>query len=150
MCVCYNPQNQVEVGANLLKIDTAGTPSAPAAPAPAASASAPSPASSAPPSPSLAPAVAVADAPSSHAGKRTPLIKFLGKRSLLAKTPGHAPSSTVAPAAAMASAMSPPPVRYEDIKGTPGAKLFNELPPLFGRPALSPQEVAAIESGGAD
>lgn len=146
MCVCYNPQNQVEVGANLLKIDTAGTPSAPAAPAPAASASAPSPATPAPPSPATAPAVAVANAPSSHAGKRTPLIKFLGKRSLLAKTAGHAPSSAVAPAAAM----SPPPVRYEDIKGTPGAKLFNELPPLFGRPALSPQEVAAIESGGAD
>lgn len=81
---------------------------------------------------------------------RKPLIKFLGKRSLLPKTAGHAPSSAVGPAAAVASAGGAPPMRYEDIKGTPGAKLFNELPPMFGRPALSPQEVAAIESGGAD
>jgi hypothetical protein len=39
--------------------------------------------------------------------------------------------------------------RYEDLKSTPGAKTFAELPPLFGRSAVSQEEMDAIESGGA-
>lgn len=120
----------------MLKIDTAGTPSSVAAPAPqqsqAAAAAAPAPAPAAP--------AAAAAATDHHEGKRRPLIKFLGKRS-------HAPASA---AVVLAGAGQAPLVRYEDIKGTPGAKLFNELPPMFGRLPLSPQEVAAVESGGAD
>ena len=48
-----------------------------------------------------------------------------------------------------ASPSVPVPNRYEDIKGTPGAKTFAELPPMYGRPGFSEAEMEAIDSGGA-
>ncbi len=125
--------DNVEVGAKLLKIDTTATPSATPAAAPAPKAAAPAAAASSPPPPP----------PSAdhHAGARKPLIKFLGKRSLLGK--GGSAALTKSPSAAA------PAVRYEDIKGTPGALTFAELPPMYGRPVLSEAEMEAIESGGA-
>lgn len=141
--------SQVEVGANLLKIDTAGTPSV-ASPAPTQAAQEPA----APASGAATPAPADADHGHGH-GQRKPLIKFLGKRVLLPKASGAGAGAAagggafVAAGGAAAGSLSSP-VRYEDVKGTPGAKMFDELPPMFGRPALSPQEMAAVESGGAD
>lgn len=54
-----------------------------------------------------------------------------------------------APVSAVGGKASPPSVRYEDLKSTPGAKTFAEMPPMYGRPPLSQAEIDAIESGGA-
>jgi 2-oxoglutarate dehydrogenase E2 component (dihydrolipoamide succinyltransferase) len=140
--------DNVEVGAKLLKIDTAASASASASsPSPAKTAPPPPPpppppsaaATAAPPPPTPAAPPAPTTASEPH---RKPLIKFLGKRSLIGKggSPAAAPPS---------KATGPAPVRYEDLKSTPGAKTFGEMPAMFGRPALSQKEIDAIESGGA-
>jgi len=140
--------DNVEVGAKLLKIDTAASASASSPPA-AKTASPPPPP---PPPPAAAAPAAPAPTPAAPAAATTsephrkPLIKFLGKRSLIGK--GGSPAAAP-PSKATAAATGPAPVRYEDLKSTPGAKTFGEMPAMFGRPALSQKEIDAIESGGA-
>lgn len=67
-------------------------------------------------------------------GTRIPLIKFLGKRSLLAKASAPAASAPI----------------FRPIKEGNGVDFFT-LPnsALFGRPLFSDSEIEAIESGGA-
>eukprot|EP00624_Nannochloropsis_granulata_P003698 evm.model.NODE_28737_length_8168_cov_14.890182.1 len=139
--------DNVEVGANLLKIDTSATafassPSAAKKVVPSAAPAAPAPAAPAPAA--SAPAPTVASEP-----HRKPLIKFLGKRSLIGKDTPAAAASAALMARTGAAATGPAPVRYDDLKSTPGSKVFAEMPAMFGRPSLSEKEIEAIESGGA-
>jgi 2-oxoglutarate dehydrogenase E2 component (dihydrolipoamide succinyltransferase) len=133
---------QVTVGHPLFELDTEGvaTTTTTAAPAPAA------PAAAAASQPAAASAAAAA---ASHTGGRTPLIKFLGKRSLLK---GAASSSS---AAGKVSAGAQPVARP-----TPVAKVVKEGNGVdfatlkggawYGRPRMSDAEMRAIESGGAE
>jgi len=118
----------VAVGDELFELDTDGKVSA--------STSAPVPVTA-------APAAAAANAASTKANHhhRTPLIKFIGKRSLVAAVKHAAPAA----AAPMVSASSVKPVK--DGKGVD----FLTMPggAWFGRPLLSAAEIEAIESGGA-
>ena len=116
--------DDVAVGDDLFEIDTEGValatssvpaPTAPNAPAPAA------------------PVVAAAAAPATHG--RVPLIKFLGKRSLIKAAP--TPAAPVMPYPTQAA-----------IKDGGGVD-FRTLGAWFGRPQLSEREMEAIESGGA-
>jgi hypothetical protein len=69
-----------------------------------------------------------------QANARVPLIKFIGKRSLLSpKT--HASSAPVAPQIVAPVAKS--------------SGLAINLPPSYGRPPLTAEEIEHIESGGA-
>ena len=119
--------DDVTVGAPLYKLDTEGEATTIATPAAAA------PADAAPPS---NPVPAVAPAPV-HSGARVPLIKFLGKRSLLPKV--APPSSTAAPVTPRVAKV------YKDGGGVPFHTLGGGA--LFGRPVLSEAEIEAIESG---
>ena len=119
----------VAVGDDLFEIDTEGeasvtaaAPAAPAAPAVAATPAAPAPA----PSPG---------GTATHG--RTPLIKFLGKRSLIKAAP--TPVAAVMPFPTRAAVKGGNGVDFRSLEG--GA--------WFGRPQLSEREAAAIESGGA-
>lgn len=121
----------VAVGDDLFELDTDGkvTAAAPAAEAPKAAKSAPA-------------AAAAAAAPAkSNDHHRTPLIKFIGKRSLAAAAK-HA-----VPAAALAAASNS---LGKPVKEGSGVE-FDSLPggAWFGRPQLSAAEIEAIESGGA-
>jgi len=126
----------VAVGDDLFELDTDGkvTAAAPAAEAPKAAKSAPAPA----PAPTTAAAAAPAK---SNDHNRTPLIKFIGKRSLAAAAK-HA-----VPAAALAAASNS---LGKPVKEGFGVE-FDSLPggAWFGRPQLSAAEIEAIESGGA-
>lgn len=142
--------DNVDVGANLLKIDTSATASA-SAPSAAQklvpSDAAPDAAPASVPAPASAPASDPAPTTASEV-QRKPLIKFLGKRSLIGKDiPAAASAAQMARTGAAAT--GPAPGRYEDLKSTPGSKTFDEMPAMFGRPSLSEKEIEAIESGGA-
>lgn len=142
--------DNVDVGANLLKIDTSATASA-SAPSAAQklvpSDTAPDAAPASVPAPASAPASDPAPTTASEV-QRKPLIKFLGKRSLIGKDiPAAASAAQMARTGAAAT--GPAPRRYEDLKSTPGSKTFDEMPAMFGRPSLSEKEIEAIESGGA-
>ena len=73
--------------------------------------------------------------------KRTPLIKFLGKRSLLKNT---APTPAAAPMKTGPSIVKKP---VKDGNGVDFRTLVGGA--WFGRPELSESEIEAIESGGA-
>jgi len=126
----------VAVGDDLFELDTDGkvTAAALAAEAPKAAKSAPAPA----PAPTTAAAAAPAKSNDHH---RTPLIQFIGKRSLAAAAK-HA-----VPAAALAAASNS---LGKPVKEGLGVE-FDSLPggAWFGRPQLSAAEIEAIESGGA-
>lgn len=118
--------DNVEVGRPLFTIDDSGAPAvvtAPAASAPAVMA----------PTPVAAPAAA-AKAPSS--GHRTPLIQFLGKRSLL---PVRA--SPLAQTPVVAAATTAPIARAEP--SGPGVLSFEHVK----RVSISKAEIDAINSG---
>jgi 2-oxoglutarate dehydrogenase E2 component (dihydrolipoamide succinyltransferase) len=119
----------VEVGAELMTLDTDGA----AAPA----AAAPAPAAPEPAAPAPAPAAAPAAAPA-HKGARVPSIKFLGKRSLLAKE--------AAPAAPAANPAAAPP-KTEAVPSGLAVEL-QDLGPRFGLTPITEAEIAAVESGG--
>jgi hypothetical protein len=72
---------------------------------------------------------------------RVPSIKFLGKRSRLpvSGAPGNVASKGISPQSPPAAKVASTAVAYSSLKG--GA--------WYGRPALTPAEIAAIESGGA-
>jgi len=93
----------------------------------------------------------VASSSTDHHHSRTPLIKFLGKRSLLAKTsPTHNTSSAVN-SVNKTSAVK--------VMATPSSKFIKEGTGVdfatlkggawYGRPRISDAEMQAIESGGA-
>ena len=112
--------DDVAVGDDLFEIDTEGeasVASTPPAPEPVAAASTP------------------VTAPTQASHSRTPLIKFLGKRSLIKATP------------AQSTAAMPYPSQAEIKDG--GGVDFRTLGAWFGRPQLSDREMEAIESGGA-
>ena len=120
--------DNVEVGAQLLRIETNGA----AAPAPAAPAAAPEAAA--------APAAA---APAAAHG-RVPSIKFLGKRSVPG---GGIPLAAAAPAkAAPPSAKAAAPAKAVVPSGL--AVEFSSVGPFFGRPEITEAEMLALESGG--
>lgn len=153
--IAVNAGDTVPVGAPLLVLDTDGKASAAAAPAAGAAA----PAAAQPAAPAAAPAASAASASASHAGEghRTPSIRFrYGKREA---APAAAPAR---PAAAASSSKAAP--ATASIPGYSGgdynaflarlapskaSKSYLDLPPAFGRPALSAREMAAIDSGGA-
>lgn len=111
----------VAVGDDLFEIDTEGVASV-ASSTPAA---APTPA-----------VVAVSSAPAaSKPGARVPLIKFLGKRSLIKAAPKVAKTNDSPRQIVMEG-------NGEDFRSMEGGA-------WFGRPALSEEEIEAIESGGA-
>ena len=134
---------QVTVGHPLFELDTDGVATATSAPAAAPAAALAAAPVGAPAAPQ--PTVAVT---SSHG--RTPLIKFLGKRSLLNK--GTASSSS----GAGKDSGSERPL----VMPTPTAKVIKQGNGVdfatlkggawYGRPRLSDAEIRAIESGGAD
>ena len=114
--------DEVQVGAEMMTLDTDGA-AAPAA-APAAAAPAPEPA---------APAAAPEPAPKRG---HVPLIRFLGKRSLLKKedsAPAPAPSTTAPAVEAVPSGL---------------AVELSDLEPRFGLTPITEAEMAAVESGG--
>ena len=115
--------DEVQVGAEMMTLDTDG------AAAPAAAPAAPAPA----PEPAAAPAAAPEPAPKRG---HVPLIKFLGKRSLLKKE-----DSAPAPAAAAAAPA---------VEAVPSglAVELADLAPRFGLTPITDAEMAAVESGG--
>lgn len=118
--------DNVEVGRALFTIDDSGAPAAVAVPA----ASAPVAAA---PTPAATP-VAATQVPAS--GHRTPLIQFLGKRSLL---PVRASPLAQAPAVAAAAAV---PIARAEPSG-PGVLSFEHVK----RVSISKAEIDAINSG---
>jgi pyruvate/2-oxoglutarate dehydrogenase complex dihydrolipoamide acyltransferase (E2) component len=134
--------DNVEVGAKLLKIDTQAAASAPSSASASSPPAPPTPGNPPPPSDEANPAPPPTDAPPAH---RTPLIKFLGKRSLMRKQDSSAQAAAPPPPARSPSL----PARHEDSRSTPGVKTFIELPPRFGHPPVTEEEMEAVESGGA-
>ena len=121
----------VLVGANLFDIDTSADVSSAATATPSGASEAAAPAASVQETTPVAAVAVVAPAspaPVAH-GRRVPLIKFLGKRSLLPQ-----PSASQQPLGA--------PVAPED------RAAFAALPPLFGRLPLSEAEIEAVDGGG--
>jgi hypothetical protein len=120
---------QVAVGADLYVIDTEGKATV-AASAPQPAAASPSPAST--------------ESQSAAHRHRTPLIKFLGKRSLVKQQAhaAHPQTQQRTPAQQQAPKL---------VKHSPNAIDFTELPgrAMHGRPPLTQQEIEYIESGGA-
>jgi pyruvate/2-oxoglutarate dehydrogenase complex dihydrolipoamide acyltransferase (E2) component len=119
--------DNVVVGAPLFTVDDSLAPAAGAKP----SASAVAPAA-----PTPAAAAAAAPAATGYSGPRTPLIKFLGKRSLLPHVPIPKHASELAAAATTRAAA---PVRPSG----PGVLDFSHTKRL----PLSPSEITAINSG---
>lgn len=121
-------EENVEVGRALFSVDDSR------APEPGSKASSQSkgvvPAAAAPPAPTPVPAAAASAPASDASGHRTPLIKFLGKRSLL-------PAKSASPAQPTARSLTP--VQPSG----PGVLPFNHVK----RVPLTPAEVAAINSG---
>jgi len=116
--------DEVQVGAEMMTLDTDGAAAPAAAPA-APPAAAPAPAAAPEPAPEPAP-------------KRghVPLIRFLGKRSLLKKedsAPAPAPSTTAPAVEAVPSGL---------------AVELSDLAPRFGLTPITDAEMAAVESGG--
>ena len=118
--------DEVQVGAEMMTLDTDGAAAPAAAPA-APPAAAPAPA---------APAAPPADEPAPKRG-HVPLIRFLGKRSLLKKE-----DSAPAPAPAAAA-----PVTKEAVPSGLAVELA-DLAPRFGLTPITDAEMAAVESGG--
>ena len=115
--------DEVQVGAEMMTLDTDGAAAPASAPAPAA---APEPA---------APAAPPADEPAPKRG-HVPLIKFLGKRSLLKKedsAPAPAPAAAAPAVEAVPSGL---------------AVELADLAPRFGLTPITDAEMAAVESGG--
>lgn len=73
--------------------------------------------------------------------ERVPMIKFLGKRSLLPKDFFDQPSTQ---AASREEAPIPPP---KTSTSSPDVKLFHEVPATFGKLPLSKTEMESINSG---
>ena len=116
--------DEVQVGAEMMTLDTDGAAAPAAAPA-------------APPAAAPAPAAPPAAAPE-PAPKRghVPLIRFLGKRSLLKKedsAPAPAPAAAAPAVAAVPSGL---------------AVELSDLAPRFGLTPITDAEMAAVESGG--
>lgn len=140
--------DELAVGSLLLEIDTdpaaVGT-SVPKTAAKPESAPAPAPAAAPIPAPSTS---AVQATPSAGGHARTPSIQFrYGKRE----------SASVVPAPKAGVQFAAPPATFfgnyndylDKVMPSKAKKSYLELPPLFGRPPISPAEMAAIESGGA-
>ena len=123
------------VGDDLYALDTEGVATA-AAPAAAAAPTA------ATPPPAAVPQIAAAQEASPRRG-HVPLIKFLGKRSLL---------KAAAPAAAGAALRGlnlPAGPAWPAVEHTTGAKDFTEVPrqAFFGRPLITEQELESVHLG---
>ena len=126
----------VEVGAKLLKIATNGV-AVPAAAAPAAAAME-----------AHAPAAGAVEAPPAmEAHGRTPMIKFLGKRSVPG---GGIPVAAAAPKAAAPAAAKGAMAAHAATPVVPSglAVDFSEVGPFYGRPEITESEMLALESGG--
>lgn len=122
-------EENVEVGRALFSVDDSRAPEPGSKPS--SQSKGVVPAAAAPPAPTPAPAAAAPTAEAS--GHRTPLIKFLGKRSLL-------PAKSSSPAQPAARSLTPlAPVQPSG----PGVLPFNHVK----RVPLTPAEVAAINSG---
>lgn len=155
--IAVNTGDTVPVGAPLLVLDTDGKAGAAA---PAAGAAAPAAAAPAAQAAAPAPAAAAASAASaSHAaaeGHRTPSIRFrYGKREA-APAPAAAPARPAAGKGAAAAAAAIPGYAGGDyneflarLAPSKAQASYLDLPPAYGRPALSAREMAAIDSGGA-
>ncbi len=152
-------QSTVAVGAPLLTIDAGATASAssaaPAAAPAAAAAPAPAPAPVPAPAPAAAqPATAAASHSSSSQSSRKPSIHFRhGKRDVI---DAEMRSSTAAASAAAHSAGSAASVSAGDYEASLAAAFPSKatrdalsLPPMYGRPLLSSEEMYSITSGGA-
>ena len=129
------------VGQPLFELDSEGVASSTAAVTPASSGTAAAPVQAA--------TSASPNGSEQHHRSRTPLIKFLGKRSLL-KNGGHAaaapaPTSSKTPAPKVLQAPASKPVKQGN--GVDFATL--EGGAWYGRPRISEAEMNAIESGGA-
>lgn len=82
---------------------------------------------------------------SSH--QRVPLIKFLGKRSLLKHAPSSAHASATTPSPASAHHSTAPVDRHSL---SPVAAMFDGYDAAtLGRPGLTAAEMEAVETGGA-
>ena len=84
---------------------------------------------------------------------RVPLIKFLGKRSLMKVVAVSAPTEVALPVkiAAPVAAKQPAPASTAKVVKAGNGVDFSTLKggAMFGRPALSQREMDAIENGGA-
>ncbi len=125
---------QVVVGKPLYEIDTDGVPTAVAA-APLSS-----------PTKEASSSKSTGNVESKSSSHRTPLIKFVGKRSK------HSQPITVTPVATgNVPASKPAPTPVAQKKHHPNSVDFFTMPnkAWYGRPRLSEKEIQAIESGGA-
>lgn len=121
-------EENVEVGRALFSVDDSRAPEPGSKPSPQSSASAPAPPAAAPAPAAASPAAS----PAATSGHRTPLIKFLGKRSLLpAKAPASQPQSAVRQPLAPVQPSGPNVLPFTHVKRVP----------------LTPAEVDAINSG---
>ncbi|DAZ92852.1 TPA: hypothetical protein N0F65_012468 [Lagenidium giganteum] len=116
-------EENVEVGKPLFSVDDSRAPDAAAKPAAVATSAAPAASSPAP--------AAVQPAAPSSSGHRTPLIRFLGKRSLLPAKPSMPPPAAAAAPVRQAAPSSADVLSFQHIKRIP----------------LSSAEVDAINSG---
>lgn len=91
--------------------------------------------------------------PETNSHGRVPLIKFLGKRSLMKVVAAAAPTKVASPVqiAAPVAAKQPPPISVAKVvKAGSGVDFFTlKGGAMYGRPALSQREMDAIENGGA-
>jgi pyruvate dehydrogenase E2 component (dihydrolipoamide acetyltransferase) len=131
----------VEVGGKFFTLTPGGE--APAAAAAAAPTAAAADTAAAPAAPAAA-AAAAATAARIHPSGRPSLISFPPRGAAAAAA---APASPAAPAAAAAAPIKPPPAAKPPPVGTIS---YDELPLRFRPKEISEEEMAAIESGGAD
>jgi pyruvate/2-oxoglutarate dehydrogenase complex dihydrolipoamide acyltransferase (E2) component len=137
----FQVDGDVSVGQDLYEIDTDGGPSAGSSPPPHNTAGEASSAST------TTNATPVASGDHSH-DHRQPLIKFLGKRSLLQHPLSHSSvSSGTQPTSSTPSISTPQKVVKEgngiDFRTLKGGA-------MYGRPEITDAEIEAIESGGAN
>jgi pyruvate/2-oxoglutarate dehydrogenase complex dihydrolipoamide acyltransferase (E2) component len=141
------PGDERAVGTVLLEIDTDPAAVGTASKADAKQESTRTSAPAAAPAPAP-PTHAVQATPSSAAHARKPSIQFrYGKRetaSVVAANKGGAPSAQ-SPASFFGNYNE----YLDKVMPSKAKKSYLELPPLFGRPPISPAEMAAIQSGGA-
>ncbi|KAG5187773.1 single hybrid motif-containing protein [Tribonema minus] len=138
--------DQVQVGAPLCTLDEAAAPKAEAPPPPQRTPP-PRPEDDATLAAHISGAV-LEEQPRRH----VPLIKFVGKRSKEKQEAPEASPAEARPAAVAAAAASKPALRgTSGVRVVPGALDFEQIVggALVGRPALSQEEMDAVESGGA-
>lgn len=144
----------VAAGQKLFVLDTEGVgASAPAAAATAPTTTAPTQTRSPPPAPTAAPVATAPSATSSTAVAATPAAAQHGRAPSIHFRYGKRDAVNAAPRPASLALAFPNDMNYlaQLAKSMPSkaTKSYLDLPALYGRPAFSAKEMAAIDSGGA-